>query len=307
MKIGYTEPLFILPFDHRSTMSRDFLGVQGELNPEQKEKIRELKTIVYNGLLSAVTAGAVPKDGAAVLVDGEYGEEIIQDAKERKLVTLLTMEKSGGTEFEFDAGDDFEKRLIDLQPDFAKALIRYNPSDDIDKNERQREKLKKLADVCHSHKIKFLLEPIISPTASEANTTGGDKELFDTLIRPAHMVKLIQEFQTDVIDVDVWKIEGLEKRDSYVNIITHARISTPEIDRSGVGLVVLGRGESKDKVDKWIQTARGVQGVIGFAVGRTIFSEPLKAFAEGKLSADEAVQAIADGYAHFYKVFAGTV
>jgi myo-inositol catabolism protein IolC len=39
-----------------------------------------------------------------------------------------------------------------------------------------------------------------------------------------------------------------------------------------------------------------VEGFIGFAVGRTNFSEPLKAQLEGKMSAKDAVEAIAKNY-----------
>ena len=52
--------------------------------------------------------------------------------------------------------------------------------------------------------------------------------------------------------------------------------------RKNVGIVILGRGESKEKVEHWIKEGRDVKGIIGFAVGRTMFSQPLIDFTSGR-------------------------
>lgn len=44
--------------------------------------------------------------------------------------------------------------------------------------------------------------------------------------------------------------------------------------RDRVSCIVLGRGEDERKVRKWLTTAAGVPGLIGFAVDRTTFWDP---------------------------------
>ena len=70
-----------------------------------------------------------------------------------------------------------------------------------------------------------------------------------------------------------------------------------------VNMVVLGRGENTKHMAGWLKAAQGVDGVIGFAIGRTIFWEPLKSYLAGKLSADQASTQISKNYTHFYKFF----
>jgi 5-dehydro-2-deoxygluconokinase len=64
-------------------------------------------------------------------------------------------------------------------------------------------------------------------------------------------------------------------------------------------VIVLGRGENAEKVKQWLTTAARVPGLIGFAVGRTIFWEPLKAFKGGQISREEASAQIAQNYKGF--------
>ena len=51
--------------------------------------------------------------------------------------------------------------------------------------------------------------------------------------------------------------------------------------RDQVTCVLLGRGASNEKVDHWLAQAAPVDGFIGFAIGRSIWGGPLKAFLDG--------------------------
>jgi 5-dehydro-2-deoxygluconokinase len=75
--------------------------------------------------------------------------------------------------------------------------------------------------------------------------------------------------------------------------------------REGVVCVVLGRGASTEKVEQWLQAAAPVDGFVGFAIGRSIWWDALKAFLEGGLSREAAVSEIADNYLHFIRVYEG--
>ena len=74
--------------------------------------------------------------------------------------------------------------------------------------------------------------------------------------------------------------------------------------RDGVSAVVLGRGADNSQVEKWLRAGAKVDGVVGFAIGRTIFKDALSKFGKKEISKDEAVAHIAENYKYFYEVFA---
>ncbi len=75
--------------------------------------------------------------------------------------------------------------------------------------------------------------------------------------------------------------------------------------RENVVCVVLGRGASTDKVEHWLEVAAGVEGFIGFAIGRSIWWDALKAFLADETSREDAASQIADNYLHFIQVYEG--
>ena len=296
MPYGYTKPLYILPFDHRSFFSTHLFQKKTGLTEEERRTIADVKRMIYDGCLSAIEKG-VPKDGAAILVDEEYGAEIQKDARKRGIVNILTTEKSGQEVFDFEYGEDFGAHIEALDPVFAKALVRYRPDGDAEKNRLQLERLKRLSDWCHAHGRKFLVEPLITPSEREKTEIG--QETFDREIRPGLTVDMIRQFQEASVEPDVWKIEGMEEAEHYRLVIAQAR----KDGRGDVSLVVLGRAEETEHVEHWLRAGRGIEGVTGFAIGRTIFWEPLQSYLKKETTREQAVDAIADNYLRFYEVF----
>ena len=93
------------------------------------------------------------------------------------------------------------------------------------------------------------------------------------------MRRAIAEIQDAGIEVDIWKIEGVDERSDCEMLVAQARSG----GRDGVVCVVLGRGADDDKVDQWLQAAAPVDGFVGFAIGRSIWWDPLKAYVDGKI------------------------
>ena len=73
--------------------------------------------------------------------------------------------------------------------------------------------------------------------------------------------------------------------------------------KDNVQIVILGRGASQEKVDHWLQMGTKSRGVNGFAVGRTVFAEPIEALHKGEISAEDATKQIAENYDHHIDVF----
>jgi 5-dehydro-2-deoxygluconokinase len=280
--------LFVLPFDHRANFAQKLLGFPEDATPEQKAIVTEYKKIIYDAIWAAIGKG-IPKEESAVLVDEIYGLEILKDAKARGLVTMQTVEKSGRDEFEFEYGGDFEEHLLAVEPTYAKALVRYDVKKD---NTVQLGKLKELSDFCKRSGIKLLIEPLMQ--------LRGDQSDFDHNQRYKDLTLMMGEMQEVGIEADVWKIEGLYEKYQYEEVVRQARNLR---SREHVEIIILGRNETKEHVIKWIEAGRDVEGVAGFAVGRTIFWQPLSQYKEGRIAREEAVRLIADDYFEYYKIF----
>ena len=300
MTHGYDRPLYFLPFDHRGSFKTGMFGWKGPITPEQTAQIAATKQVIYEGFKTAVAAG-VHKEKAAILVDEQFGAAILRDAKAQGYTTACPAEKSGQEEFDFEYGEDFAKHIEAFQPTFSKVLVRYNPEGDQTLNSRQSARLKRLSEYLHrdESRSQFLFELIVPPEESQLDSVKGDKKAYDLELRPRLMAGAIQQLQEAHVEPDVWKIEGLDRREDCEKIVAAARRD----GREKVSCIILGRGEDDKKVREWLITAAGVPGFIGFAVGRTTFWEPLVSWRSGKITRDAAVAEIARRYREFVDIF----
>jgi 5-dehydro-2-deoxygluconokinase len=114
------------------------------------------------------------------------------------------------------------------------------------------------------------------------------------------MKRAIQQIQDFGIEVDIWKIEGVDAREDAEML---AALTRSGEGREGVVCVLLGRGASDDKVDHWLRQAAPVEGFVGFAIGRSIWWDALKGFLDGNLDRAAASEKVADNYLRFVKVY----
>src|SRR5215475_9501466 len=297
--LGYDNPLYILPFDHRSSFELKMFGWSEDLTLEQTAQIAAAKQVIYDGFRAAIEAG-VPKQKAGILVDEQFGAGILLDAAERGYTFAYPVEKSGQEEFEFEYGDDFAKHIEAFNPTFCKVLVRYNPEGDQALNRRQAARLKRLSEYLRSESSsRFMFELLVPAEKAQLDRVKGDKKRYDTELRPTLMIRAIQELQDAGVEPDVWKVEGLDRREDCEKVVAAARRS----GRDKVGCIVLGRGEDDQKVREWLVTAAGVPGFIGFAVGRTSFWNPLVDLRAKKITREDAVAEIARRYREFVDVF----
>jgi myo-inositol catabolism protein IolC len=246
----------------------------------------------------AVERGA-DAGATGVLVDEQFGSNVPERAEAKGLQLAMPVEKSGQNEFDFEYGDDFGAHIEKFNPDFSKVLVRYNPEGDEVMNERQLGRLKVLSDWLHASDRKFLFELLVPAEPHQLEAVGGDEERYDAELRPELMRGAIEAIQNAGIEADIWKIEGVDKREDAQMLADQTRIG----GRDGVVCVLLGRGASDAKVDHWLREAAPVDGFIGFAIGRSIWWDALKAFLDGSLPREEAVSQVADNYLRFIGVY----
>jgi myo-inositol catabolism protein IolC len=298
MVLGYDKRLHILAFDHRGSFQKKFFGVTGEPNEEETTRISDAKRVIYEGARRALDEG-VEAEAAGVLVDEQFGADIARDAKTAGFRLAMPVEKSGQEEFDFQYDEDFGAHIESFDPNFSKVLVRYNTEGDRVMNERQTGRLNRLGDWLHEHGRLFLFELLVPATPEQIAAAGGDEQRWDSQERPKLMKLAIEELQDAGVEPDIWKIEGIDRREDCELISA----TTRRDGRDGVACVVLGRGADDAAVDHWLRMGSGVPGYIGFAIGRSIWWDPLKGFVDGNLGREEAAKQIAANYRRFIDVY----
>lgn len=292
-ELGYDERLYVLAFDHRGSFEK-MVGDVG--------RVPGAKQLIWHGFRQAVEEGA-PKECAGILVDAQYGSDIAREAKAGGYKLAMPCEKSGQAEFDFEYGEAFGDEIEAFDPDFTKVLVRYNPEGDRALNERQTGRLRRLSEWLHERHRRFLFELLVPPEPAQLERVGGSQDRYDTELRPELMMETILQLQNAGVEPDIWKIEGLEDREACREIAQLVRRD----GRDRVSCVVLGRGASESKVDEWLRAGSGVEGYIGFAIGRSIFGGSVKAYAADPDGFDRAaaVESIAASYRRFIDVYEG--
>ena len=297
--LGFNESLYILPFDHRGSFQTKMFGWSGTLSPERTAEIAATKQVIYDGFKAAVKAGE-PKQKAGILVDEQFGAAILRDATAHSYTSACPAEKSGQEEFDFEYGEEFAKHIEAFNPTFCKVLVRYNPEGDRALNRRQAARLRRLSEYLHNDgRSRFMFELLVPPEKAHLDQVKGDKKAYDLEIRPRLMAETIQQLQDAQVEPDVWKIEGLDRREDCEKMVAAARRG----GRDKVSCIILGRGENDQKVREWLTTAATVPGFIGFAVGRTSFWGPLVSLRAKQITRDAAVAEIARRYLEFVNIF----
>lgn len=268
-------PLFILPFDHRSGFAKEIFGKKYPLKGKDVEVAKDLKMVIWEAVQMAL-AEATEAGTPGILVDEELGARVIEEAKAKNVVHIVSTEKSGTDGYEFIHGEDFGQALLDLKPSYAKALVHYHAGEE-SVNEPQREKLKRLADFCSSSGVPLMLEVLTKATPADPSPViASVRELIEHKIIPA-----------------IWKLEGFSTVESWHKLA----------EATNIPVVMLGRGESASEVEVWTKAAAQSGVVSGFAIGRTIFLEALKKFHNEECSRQDAVKEIAKNYLHFIDVW----
>jgi len=291
MSLGWTDPLLLFAFDHRNSF-RKLLGVSPDSDDAGYSRVLIAKRLVFDGFLAGVDR-LDDATGVAILVDEQYGAELVPVARERGALVAMPVEKSGQRAFELEYGTEFAAHVERFEPDFVKVLVRYNPGGDAELNARQNRGLRDVSRWCTDSGRRFLLEYLLPPTDDQLSRVDGSRDRFDAEIRPALMPEVVEQMQDAGVEVDVWKVEGLDRPGDDAAVSAMARRD----GRGDVGCVVLGRGASLARVADWLRAGAGVPGYVGFAVGRSIWTHALTEHLDGRMERDVAVDEIGANYA----------
>jgi myo-inositol catabolism protein IolC len=283
-------PAFVLAIDHRNSLRHWYMGLTGAAAADTATATAALtsaKALVAEALLTAATS----KQGQPMLlIDEEYGGDAIAAVRagNDNVQVVIPAERSGQPEFIFEHGDDFGACIEASGADIVKALVRYNPSGDPERNARSRTGLLRLAEWLDEHNMPLMLELLVPPTPAQAS------EQFDNEVRPGLTREAIGELSRAGLSPAFWKVEGQPSTAEFASLAAAT---------ANGRCLVLGRGEDAAAVGRWVAMAAAAPGFSGFAVGRTIWAEPLGEWLTGTRSRDDAVATISANYLHFVHIY----
>ncbi|HBW21319.1 MAG: 2-deoxy-5-keto-D-gluconate 6-phosphate aldolase domain-containing protein [Streptosporangiaceae bacterium] len=288
------DPLLILAMDHRESFGRSLFGVTDD-QPDsgQIAAMEAAKQLIYAGLAQA--RAELPGGRPGVLVDERYGRAVIAAARSDDVVLAVPVEHSGREWFEPEWGPQWLEHVREIRPDFAKVLVRDNPAFPGEQRERQLRALRDVSDGLRSIGVPLLYELLVPATDEQLRAAGGSAVSFDRDLRPDLVRQVIVGNQEAGVEPAIWKVEGLETADAARQVVAQIRAG----GRDGVCAIVLGRDAPADRLDHWLEVAAPVNGFVGFAIGRSIWEEPISDHNHGKASADDTVAEIAARYLGF--------
>jgi myo-inositol catabolism protein IolC len=289
-------PLYLLAMDHRESLAATVYKIKGDPNPAEAKQIAAGKELVYQGLLMALD-GSSPS-AAAVLVDERYGEQVARQANAAGITLAMPIEKSGQEWFTLEYGTLGEgiwmEHVEAFDPRYVKILVRDNPTFDVRARRRQMDDLATVSQVLTDAGRDLLLELLVPATPAQESAT------YDDDLRPELTVRVIGEMQAAGVEPAIWKIEGLNASTDAARVQATAR----QGGRNNVQCIVLGRDAPPEDLDHWLRAAAPA-GYLGFAIGRSIWQEPLQAFLAEEIGEQEVVAEVANNYLHYVGVYEG--
>ena len=264
--LDWTE-LKVFAFDHRSQME--------EMQGATAEKIGEFKRLCLQAALQV----AGDKKGFGILCDSRLGQEALFTAADTGLWVGRPAEWPGSRplEIEPDLGADFGRLSEWPRDQVVKVLCFCHPNDDHGLWKRQIQTVKRLFEACRRNQLEFLLEVIPSK--------AGEIDDMTTAL-------VIQRFYDESIFPDWWKLEPLLTVAAWRTVID----AIERNDAYTRGIVILGLGESEEKLEQSFSIAATYPLVKGFAVGRTIFADVAQQWFLGTKTDAKAIDEMAKNY-----------
>ena len=259
--------LKVFAFDHRSQME--------EMQGATAEKIGEFKRLCLQAALQV----AGDKKGFGILCDSRLGQEALFTAADTGLWVGRPAEWPGSRplEIEPDLGADFGRLSEWPRDQVVKVLCFCHPDDDHGLWKQQIQTVKRLFEACRRNQLEFLLEVIPSK--------AGEIDDMTTAL-------VIQRFYDESIFPDWWKLEPLLTVAAWRNVID----AIERNDAHTRGIVILGLGESEEKLAQSFSIAATYPLVKGFAVGRTIFADVAQQWFLGAKTDAKAIDEMAKNY-----------
>lgn len=257
----------------------------------------EVKQLIAEAFELALQSMRHP-DTAVILIDPEVGAPVARRARDSGWTMAISLEASGRRVLRLESDEWVRRILAEYRPRLGKVLIRHNVGDPAEDRRFQLAEVLRAQRLCEESGSEMMLELLVPPLDSDLDRVGGDRRAFDLDIRPDLTVKAIHEIREAGIAPSVWKIEGFSRREDYESV---GEATAPGA-KSQPRLLTLGRGADLPTVAEWLRMSVSVSGYAGFAVGRTLWQDPVLAALGNPAERTGRVTEIADRYRQLVQI-----
>jgi 5-dehydro-2-deoxygluconokinase len=265
-RTGRYDALTVLAVDHRSQF--EDLAREAGADLARVSKFKGLA-------LRALDQVAQGDPCFGILLDGRFGFDALAAAADRPYWIGRPIETPKSRPLEFECSPDVATELDEWPLNHVvKVLVYYHADDEADLRERQLRQLRRLFDACRKTRHELLVE-VIAPagaTVDALTAASSLEQIYDAGIFP-----------------DWWKLEPIGDRQAW----SHVEAVITERDPFCRGVVLLGLSHPIEALVAAFDAAAASSVVKGFAVGRTVFHEPARAWLAGEIDDAAAVNALA--------------
>jgi 5-dehydro-2-deoxygluconokinase len=265
------EEVFAFAFDHRP----QFFELAQSVGADES-RLPELKRLFIDAV--AETEKALGLRGAiGLLCDDRYGQDALNAATGRGWWIGRPVELPGSNPLVFDRGRSVGTTLVSWPAEHVvKCLVRYHPDDVLETRLENEAQVRALHDAVQATGHELLLEVIPPSTLPRAPDTvyRALKRLYNLGVYP-----------------EWWKLEPMAPAEWRA---IDALIA--ERDPYCRGVVLLGLNAPQEKLAAAFSDARASTTCRGFAVGRTIFHEPSRAWLAREIDDAALVERVRTGF-----------
>ncbi|QNH77963.1 5-dehydro-2-deoxygluconokinase [Pseudomonas protegens] len=251
------KPLFVFAFDHRGQLVE--LAQQGGRELAAIPQLKQLFIEAVQRVEADLRRRGIEAD-VGLLADQRFGQDALNAATGRGWWVARPVEVQGSRPLAFEHGRSVGSNLIAWpQEQIIKCLVQFHPDDEPLLRLEQEAQIRGLYQASQVSGHELLLEiipPKDLPGAHPEVLYRSLKRLYNLGIYPAW-------WKIEAQSAEEWKKldELIQERDPYCR-----------------GVVLLGLNASAEALAEGFRQAANSQTCRGFAVGRTIFQEPSRAW-----------------------------
>lgn len=263
--------LCILAFDHR----KQFYDMARQLNAEIS-RISILKRLLVDAAYAAAQNDEFFGQ-VGVLIDDSYGQDALNEVTGKNCWIARPVELPSSRPLELEGGRSIGSRLKSWPKEhIVKCLVFYHPDDELHLRLQQERQVIELYKACCASGHELLLE-IIPP----ANMPKNDNTI----------VLAMERFYNLGVQPDWWKLPSPSKA-AWHEISTLIEQRSPHCR----GVILLGLDAPIAELEKSFKDSADFDICKGFAVGRSIFTQPSKAWFKNEIDDDELIIKVKNNY-----------
>jgi 5-dehydro-2-deoxygluconokinase len=263
--------LLAMAFDHRAQLEEmaDAAGITAEHIPYFKQLC-----------LSAARRAAAGRPDCGILLDARLGRDALDDATGDGMWIGRPIELPGAIPLRFEGGADVGCTLREWPTAHCvKCLVFYHPDDLAALREEQEAQVLRLFDAARQTSHELLLEVI--PSRSKVPTND------------ATLARALDRFYQLGVFPDWWKLPDPASQPAWDAIAA----TIERHDQHCRGVLLLGLDAPQPELEASFELAARQPVCKGFAVGRTIFGAPARAWMQGEIDDETAIARMAQAYA----------